>query len=202
MIVFVILILFLSITFHEFAHGWVASKLGDPTPKQSGRLTLNPMAHIDPFGTIALPILLLIVSGGSFAIGYAKPVPINPYHFKNPKKDLKLVGAAGPCANIILAIFLTLIYKVGIPVLANALILGIAINLMLAIFNLVPIPPLDGSRIVASLLPTQMAYKYLKLEPYGFFIIILLFALGFFRWFVFPLVSIIFRYLLGIDLAI
>jgi len=202
MIIILILILFISITFHEYAHGWVAHKLGDPTPKQSGRLTLNPIAHIDPFGTIALPILLLIASGGAFAIGYAKPMPINPYHFKNPKKDLKLVGAAGPSANIILAILLTLIYKIGIPMFAQALILGVAINLMLAIFNLVPIPPLDGSRIVASLLPTQLAYKYLKIEPYGFLIIFLLFVLGFFRWFIFPLVNIIFRYLLGIDLGI
>ena len=108
-----ILILFVSITFHEYAHGWMASRLGDPTPKQSGRLSLNPFVHIDPFGTIILPIILLVLStrliGQPFAIGYAKPVPINPYHFKNPKKDIALVGLAGPLMNILIAIALSLV---------------------------------------------------------------------------------------------
>ena len=103
-IILFIIILFFSITMHEFAHGWVAYKLGDLTPKHSGRLTLNPLAHINLFGTVLLPILILIISRGLFSFGYAKPVPINPYNFKNPKKDIRWVGAAGPGSNIIIAI--------------------------------------------------------------------------------------------------
>ncbi|MCK5492647.1 MAG: site-2 protease family protein, partial [Candidatus Omnitrophica bacterium] len=126
--------------------------MGDLTAKHSGRLTLNPLAHIDPFGTVVLPILTLIISRGLFPFGYAKPVPINPYNFKNPKKDIRWVGAAGPGINIIFAIILSLIIKLNVSFLQDALKLGVLINLILAIFNLIPIPPLDGSKILASLL--------------------------------------------------
>lgn len=199
-----IVILFVSITFHEYAHGWMADRLGDPTPKQSGRLSLNPLVHIDLFGTIILPILLLILSsrllGQPLAIGYAKPVPINPYHFRRPRKDIALVGLAGPLMNILIAVFLSLLVRLGFPLFTEAIILGIMINLILAIFNLTPVPPLDGSKVVASLLPKNTAYKYLKIESYGFFIIVLLLASGFFKWFILPLVSILLVYLLGINL--
>jgi len=193
-----LLILLISVSFHEYSHGWVAARLGDPTPRYSGRLTLNPLAHIDLFGTVIMPILLLVVSRGTFAFGYAKPVPINPYHFKNPKRDLRLVGAAGPGANIALALLLTFVLKTGVFPLANILVWGIMINLILAVFNLVPIPPLDGSKIVASLLPNRMAVNYLKMETYGFFIIILLIATGFFGRFIFPFVDSMLSFLLKI----
>ncbi len=199
-----ILILLVSITFHEYAHGLMASKLGDPTPKQSGRLSLNPLVHIDLFGTIILPIVLLILStrliGQPFAIGYAKPVPINPYHFKNPKKDTALVGLAGPLMNILIAVALSLLIRVRFPLFIEAIVLGIMINLILAIFNLTPIPPLDGSKLLLPFLPKKTARNYLKLEPYGFFIIALLLMSGFFKWFIFPLVTLILVNLLGISI--
>jgi len=138
--------------------------------------------------------------GQPFAIGYAKPVPINPYHFKNPKKDTALVGLAGPLMNILIAISLSLLIRVGFPLFTEAIILGIMINLLLAVFNLIPIPPLDGSKLLISFLPKKAAYNYLKLEPYGFFIIALLLMSGFFKWFILPLVAIILINLLGINI--
>ena len=201
-IIFFIIILFLSITIHEFAHGWIAYKLGDLTAKHSGRLTLNPLAHIDPFGTVVLPILTLIISRGLFPFGYAKPVPINPYNFKNPKKDIRWVGAAGPGINIIFAIILSLIIKLNVSFLQDALKLGVLINLILAIFNLIPIPPLDGSKILASLLPNKYSYPYLKMEKYGFLIIIFLIMSGFIKWFLIPLVNMIANNILGINFII
>ncbi len=180
-------ILFLSITLHEYSHGWAAFKLGDSTAKNAGRLSLNPLAHIDPFGTILLPIILLVLSRGMFTFGYAKPVPINPNLFKNPKKDIKWIGLSGPAANILIALILIFLAKANAP-FQEILILGAFLNLILAIFNLIPIPPLDGSRIVVSFLPQRQAYQYLKIEPYGFLIILFLIFINFFQWFILPIV--------------
>ncbi|MBU1122432.1 MAG: site-2 protease family protein [Candidatus Omnitrophica bacterium] len=209
MFFFLIPILLISITFHEYAHGWMAAKLGDPTPAESGRLTFNPLAHIDPFGTVILPGLLLLLSQGAFAFGYAKPVPINPYHFKNPKKDIMWVGLAGPVANFLLALVLVLFLKIGIVVLPDivnqAIVLGVMINFILGFFNLVPIPPLDGSKIVASFLPHRVACQYLKMEMIGFFLMMILIMSGFFRlfisYFVFPFANMIFSFF-GINVGI
>lgn len=192
-------ILFFSITFHEVSHGFVAYKLGDPTAKLAGRLTLNPIVHIDPFGTIILPVMMLIMSSGfgmPFAFGYAKPVPINPYHFKNPKRDTMLVSLAGPMSNFALAVLFTILLKITpLSFITAGLMAAIIINVILGIFNIMPIPPLDGSKVLASFLPHRAAYNYLQMEKYGFIIIILLIMLGFFRWFVLPIAYLILKVL-------
>ncbi|MDD4183500.1 MAG: site-2 protease family protein [Candidatus Omnitrophica bacterium] len=188
--VLIAIILFVSITLHEYSHGFVASKFGDSTPKASGRLTLNPLAHIDIFGTIILPILLIVLSSGKFSFGYAKPVPINPYHFKNPKRDILWVGLAGPAVNFIIALLLTVILKISnYSFIPEIIIEGILINLILAIFNLIPIPPLDGSRVISALLPYKFSYLYLRMGTIGSFVIILLIMAGFFRWFMLPVIT-------------
>ncbi|MDP2924675.1 MAG: site-2 protease family protein [Candidatus Omnitrophota bacterium] len=190
MIFIAIIILFISIVLHEYAHGWMAYKLGDPTPKEAGRLTLNPFAHIDIFGTIILPIIFFKVTAGRFSFGYAKPVPINPYHFKNPKKDVMWVGLAGPATNFIISIFLLIVFKL-LPntLLSEVFLEGAVINIILALFNLIPIPPLDGSRVISALLPYRLSYAYLKMGLVGSFVIIFLISMGFSNWFIMPLVA-------------
>lgn len=183
-----------AIMIHEIAHGWVAYKLGDPTAKFSGRLTLNPISHIDPIGTIILPIMLILMNS-RVVFGWAKPVPINFMGLRNPKKDIIWVGAAGPLANIIFAFILSAIFRlfpfIRTPILTEVFFASILINLILAAFNLIPIPPLDGSRILFGLLPPNLAMKYMRLEPYGFIILFVLLWLGFLNWFVNPLVEIL-----------
>ncbi len=189
MILLIVLpVLLFAVTVHEYAHGWVAERRGDSTARLSGRLTLNPIAHIDPIGTVIFPLLLYITQVHVMKIetplifGWAKPVPVNFRNLRNPKQDMVAVGLAGPVANIILAIFCTLFLRMGIiepyTFIGKLFVFGIFINLLLAIFNLVPIPPLDGSRILTGLLPPRWAYNYSKLERFGF--IILLFALFYF----------------------
>lgn len=182
--------LFLSIMIHEVSHGWVAYKLGDPTAKYSGRLSLNPLVHIDPIGTILLP-LLLILSRSPILFGWAKPVPINPYNFKNPRKDMMLIGLSGPASNFVIAILLSLLIKI-LPNTDFSVVLNYAaiINIVLGVINLIPIPPLDGSRIVTGLLPRELAYKYLKIEPFGF-IIVVFFIITFGRSIIWSVVGII-----------
>lgn len=173
---------------HEFAHGWTAYKLGDRTAKDSGRLTLNPLAHIDPIGTILMPILLFMATNGRFVFGAAKPVPVNFWRLRNPKTGIIWVGASGPIANFIFAAILSILLRIIPPnAPTNFIFLTlISINVILGVFNLIPIPPLDGSRIVMGLLPKGMAEKYSLLEPFGFIIVIALIYLGLFNAIVEP----------------
>jgi Zn-dependent protease len=183
-IVWVIPVIF-AITVHEVAHGWVAKRHGDKTAWMLGRLTLNPLKHIDPVGTILLPGLLLI-TGTGFIFGWAKPVPVNPRNLRNPKSDMAIVALAGPMANFVMALGWALIIRAGTFVNAEFFsmpliymgIAGISINLVLAIINLLPIPPLDGSRILSSLLPDRLAWQYNRLERFGFIILLLLLMTG------------------------
>jgi Zn-dependent protease len=172
-----------AITVHEVAHGWVAKKYGDNTASMLGRLTLNPIKHIDLVGSIIVPGLLLM-TGTNFVFGWAKPVPVDPRHFKNPRADMAVVALAGPVSNIIMAIIWALLVRIGFiigtssEIFASLLIhmgsAGISINLMLALLNLLPIPPLDGSRILSWLLPGRLAWYYSQLERYGFIILLIL----------------------------
>ncbi|MFC1645610.1 site-2 protease family protein [Candidatus Omnitrophota bacterium] len=195
-IIFSLLLFFLAVVIHEFAHGWMAYKLGDPTAKYSGRLTLNPIAHIDPIGTIALP-LFLVVTGSPILFGWAKPIPVNFLGLHNPKKDMIWVGLAGPCANILLAIIISIIIKLKMVFLPLEILeYFMLLNLVLATFNLIPIPPLDGSRVVMGLLPSKLSYKYMQLERFGFIIIVIMLYMGLFQLIVWPIVSLLYRYLL------
>lgn len=182
-----LIVLIFSAILHEVMHGFVADKLGDPTARVMGRLTLNPIPHIDPIMSILVPALLLF-SGSPILFGAAKPVPINPMHFKDPKKDMALAALAGPLTNIFLAVISAIIIKyVGFSVVEPILYTIVLYNLVLAIINLIPIPPLDGSRILAAILPNDLARSYLSIERYGIFILFALmmfpiggFSLGFF----------------------
>ena len=175
-----------AITVHEVAHGWVAKKYGDNTASMLGRLTLNPVKHIDILGTIIIPGLLLLSFTG-FIFGWAKPVPVDPRNFKNPKTDMAIVALAGPVANFLMAIAWALITRLGVIIDLDVIslpmiymgIAGISINLVLGLINLIPIPPLDGSRIVTGLLPNKLAYQYNRFERFGFiFLLILLWSGG------------------------
>ena len=176
-----------AITVHEVAHGWVADKCGDPTARMMGRLTLNPIPHIDLVGTILIPAVLLFLGGIMF--GYAKPVPVNFNRLRHIRRDMRLVALAGPAANLLMALFWALIAKVGVMsyghiglIGTQALyfmgVAGITINIALMVLNLIPIPPLDGSRVVTSFLYGNASIQYGKLERYGFFILLALLAVG------------------------
>jgi Zn-dependent protease len=179
-IVISLVMFMIAVVIHEFAHGWAAYKLGDPTAKYSGRLTLNPLAHVDLYGTIIFPLLLAFMSHGRFIFGWAKPVPINYWGLKNPKKDIVWVGLAGPAANFLLALIVSGLINLKImpEILTVILSMVAAYNLLLGIFNLIPIPPLDGSRVLMGLLPYRLSEKYVMLEPYGFIILFAMMFLG------------------------
>lgn len=179
----VVIPLLLAITLHEAGHAWVAHKLGDNTAKMLGRVSFNPIVHIDPFGTVLLPLLLLM-SGAPFLFGYAKPVPVNYRNLNNPRRDMVFVALAGPAANILLVICAALLLHIvgflpemaGNWLVAN-IIFAVKINAILAVFNMLPIPPLDGGRVAVGLLPDIIARPLSRLEPYGMLIIIGLFLL-------------------------
>ena len=169
-----------AITVHEVAHGWMANKLGDPTARMLGRLTLNPIKHIDPIGTILIPGLLLVV-GAPFMFGWAKPVPITPQNFKKPRTGMAWVAAAGPLSNFIMALIWAATAWVGVVSQVRFLaplydmgVIGVIVNVGLGVLNLFPLPPLDGSRVLAGLLPREGARILYRIEPYGLFIVAIL----------------------------
>lgn len=177
----------LAITLHEAAHGYVARMFGDPTAAEAGRISLNPLRHIDPMGTIAVPAALFFLTsaatGDGMLFGWAKPVPVNFARLKDPKRDMLWVSFAGPLANLAMgllwAIALALAYRTQFAnTLGYMAVAGISINAVLFVFNLLPLPPLDGGRIVTSLLPLPTAIKFARIEPYGIFIVLALLMLG------------------------
>ena len=199
--------LLLALTLHELAHGWVAEKLGDGTARDAGRLTINPLKHLDLMGTLVFVVTQLV--------GWAKPVPVDPRNFRNPKKDMAIVAAAGPLVNIIIAIVSAILLRLQEPAVGlilnyqfNDLLyvvlpvfyminISARINIALAIFNIIPIPPLDGGRVLAGVLSHEQVIKFSKIEPYGFIIIVILLMSGIIGKAVFPIIMTITKLLLG-----
>ncbi|OGB21967.1 MAG: peptidase M50 [Burkholderiales bacterium RIFCSPLOWO2_02_FULL_57_36] len=184
-----------AITLHEASHAYAAKYFGDSTAYLQGRMSLNPVKHIDPIGTLLIPIALY-VAGSPFLFGYAKPVPVNWANLRKPKRDMAWVALAGPAANIVmalmwmaLAIFLHA-WQVEEPFFMRMAQAGIVVNLVIFAFNLFPVPPLDGGRVMASILPSKYAYQFEKIEPYGFFIILGLLFLGVLRYWMVPVMTI------------
>lgn len=195
-IIWVIPVIF-AITAHEVAHGWVAMKLGDRTAQMMGRLTLNPFKHIDPLGTILVPGLLLMMGG--FIFGWAKPVPVTYQNLRKPKTDMAWVALAGPMANLVMAVIWALATKIGFELYQSGTavgepmlymgVAGVLINTMLMMLNLLPLPPLDGGRILVSLLPGPLAWQVGRIEPYGFFILVALLYFGILSMVLWPLMG-------------
>jgi len=202
----------LAVTLHEVAHGWMAKLYGDRTPEMMGRLSLNPIKHIDPIGTVLLPAFMAITTG--FIFGWAKPVPISFDHLRHPKKDMAKVALAGPGANLIMMILWVVILKIilalpsslnwlSVPLLYMSAV-GVYINCILMVLNLLPVPPLDGSRVLASYLPNSMAYKFSKIEPYGMIILVALLFLGLLGIILLPVINAVmglFSSIAGIDIS-
>lgn len=186
----------LAVSLHEAAHGWIAHLLGDPTAKRLGRLTANPLKHIDPIGTVVVPLVMMFVVG--FPFGWAKPVPVDVRNFRHPQKDMALVALAGPASNFLMAIFWTLILVVvlkgglhgsfTVPLKTMAEV-GVVINLVLMVLNLLPVPPLDGGRIVTGILPYKAALIFVRFEMIGMWVVIFLLASGFLGKILMPVVQ-------------
>ncbi|ATE59580.1 site-2 protease family protein [Thauera sinica] len=202
----------LAITLHEAAHGYVARHFGDPTADLAGRITLNPLRHIDPVGTVLVPALILaassLFSGGGILFGWAKPVPVNFGRLHNPKADMLWVAAAGPFANLLMALGWGILFKIATSTSAGEYTVpmmkmadaGMQINIVLMVLNLFPLPPLDGGRIAVSLLPNRLAWQFARIEPYGFPILLVLLFTGVLGMILWPLMA-IFRYLLALALG-
>jgi len=195
-----IIALFMALTFHEFAHGWIARKLGDRTAESQGRLTLNPKDHIDPFGTILVPVMLIVMKS-PVVFGWAKPVPINPLNFRNPRKGMMWSALGGPLINLLLAGIFAIVFKgaifleISIRPFLIFLIVAIQLNVFLAILNLIPIPPLDGGRVLVGLLPKKQAYALSKIEPYGFLIVLAMLYFNILDRFLYYPIVVILRFL-------
>lgn len=215
-----VLPLIFAVTLHEAAHAWVADKKGDPTARQLGRITMNPLSHIDPFGTVIIPLLMFASTG--FIFGYAKPVPVNPLNLRRPKEDMAWVAAAGPGMNLILAVISGICYRLlsssffmgggglfsemgssatfFLLPLREMLHFSVLINVVLMIFNLIPIPPLDGGRVLVGILPRAQARLISSIEPYGMFLMVFIVFMdpfGLMRKIVWPLVSTVSGYIFG-----
>ncbi len=193
----------LAVTIHELAHGWMAWRLGDPTARQMGRLSLNPLRHLDPVGTLVFFV--------TQSIGWAKPVPVDPRYFKNPRQGMVWVSLAGPGANFLMAAVGALLLRAVLPPVVSAfpsdffwrpvlfmIYIGVQINIGLAVFNLLPVPPLDGSKVVAGILPLRMAISYQRIEPYGFIILLALIFTGVTDRIIVPLILFLNRIFMGL----
>jgi len=205
LLIFQLAVLLMSVVIHEVSHGIVALWQGDPTAKLMGRLTLNPIKHLDIWGSFLVPLMLFVFSGGNFLFGWAKPVPYNPYNLRNQKWGAAMVGLAGPASNFLVAIVFGLALRffpvsdvVFMQNLAQLFVIIVMLNILLGVFNLIPIPPLDGSKLLFSVLPPHMRHIQELLERYGF--IVLLFFIFFAFQVVFPIVSGLFRLITGIGL--
>ena len=185
-----------AITLHEAAHGYAAKYFGDMTAYSQGRVSLNPIVHIDPLGTIVIPAVLYVATGGAFLFGYAKPVPVNFSQLRKPKRDMAWVALAGPAANFVMAIGWVCMYillqagGVTEPYFLKMANAGLLTNLVMFAFNLFPVPPLDGGRILVSLLPYKLAYKFAQIEPYGFFIVMALVMLHVLQFWLMPVMMV------------
>ena len=199
-----------AITLHEAAHGYVAKYFGDLTAYAEGRVSLNPLRHIDPIGTVALPLALLAISklfgGGGILFGWAKPVPVNFANLRHPKRDMLWVAAAGPFSNLLMALFWALMVKIGLVSSGQYFALplalmgaaGVFFNVIIMVLNLLPLPPLDGGRILVSLLPHRLAYRVARIEPYGFVILIVLLFTGVLGIIMWPLIGIMMSLIAGL----